>query len=87
MLESGLAQMSAQALVVAFGQLEVDHLPKRFSKLRLSNASGLQPLGESSLPPVRKYVEIGRTLLPKIFESVFVWEWQAPEWRKALRLK
>ena len=32
-------------------------------------------------------IEIGRLLLPKTFEEVHVWEWQAPEWRPALRLK
>lgn len=32
-------------------------------------------------------VEIGRMLLPKALEEVHVWEWQAPTWRPALRLK
>lgn len=37
--------------------------------------------------PLCASVEIGRLLLPKIFEEVHVWEWQAPTWRPALRLK
>lgn len=37
--------------------------------------------------PLCASVEIGRLLLPKIFEEVHVWEWRAPTWRPALRLK
>lgn len=37
--------------------------------------------------PLSASVEIGRMLLPKTFEEVHVWEWQAPEWKRALRLK
>lgn len=37
--------------------------------------------------PLSASIEIGRLLLPKTFEEVHVWEWQAPEWRQALRLK
>jgi hypothetical protein len=37
--------------------------------------------------PLSASIEIGRLLLPKTFEEVCVWEWQAPEWRPALRLK
>lgn len=37
--------------------------------------------------PLCASVEIGRMLLPKTFEEVHVWEWQAPEWKPALRLK
>lgn len=37
--------------------------------------------------PLCASVEIGRLLLPKIFEEVHVWEWRAPEWKPALRLK
>ena len=37
--------------------------------------------------PLSASVEIGRMLLPKTFEEIHVWEWQAPEWKQALRLK
>lgn len=37
--------------------------------------------------PLSASVEVGRMLLPKTFEEIHVWEWQAPEWRHALRLK
>lgn len=37
--------------------------------------------------PLCASVEIGRMLLPKTFEEVHVWDWQAPAWRQALRLK
>lgn len=37
--------------------------------------------------PLSASVEIGRLLLPKVFEAVHVWEWQAPAWKPALRLK
>ena len=37
--------------------------------------------------PLCASVEIGRMLLPKTLEEVHVWEWQAPEWKPALRLK
>ena len=36
--------------------------------------------------PLSASVEIGRLLLPKVFEEVRVWEWRAPNWRPALRL-
>lgn len=37
--------------------------------------------------PLSASVEIGRMLLPKTFEEIHVWEWQAPEWKRALRLR
>lgn len=37
--------------------------------------------------PLCASVEIGRMLLPKMFEEIHVWEWQAPQWKPALRLK
>lgn len=37
--------------------------------------------------PLSASVEVGRLLLPKIFEEIHVHEWQAPNWRTALRLK
>lgn len=37
--------------------------------------------------PLSASVEIGRMLLPKTFEEIHVWEWQAPNWSPALRLK
>lgn len=49
--------------------------------------AGVRHLHIHPATPLCASVEIGRTLLPKTFESVYVWEWQAPEWRKVLRLK
>jgi hypothetical protein len=37
--------------------------------------------------PLSSSVEIGRMLLPKTFEEIHVWEWQAPSWKPAVRLK
>jgi hypothetical protein len=37
--------------------------------------------------PLCASVEVGRMLLPKTFEELHVWEWQAPDWKLALRLK
>jgi len=37
--------------------------------------------------PLSASIEIGRMLLPKTFEEIYVWEWQAPEWKRALKLK
>ncbi len=37
--------------------------------------------------PLSASIEIGRMLLPKTFEAIYVWEWQAPSWNVALRLK
>lgn len=37
--------------------------------------------------PLSASIEIGRMLLPKTFEEIHVWEWQAPHWKFALRLK
>lgn len=37
--------------------------------------------------PLSASIEIGRMLLPKTFEEIHVWEWQAPEWKRALQLK
>lgn len=37
--------------------------------------------------PPSASVEIGRLLLPKVFEEVHVWEWRAPNCLRALRLR
>jgi hypothetical protein len=37
--------------------------------------------------PLSACVEIGRVLLPKTFEEVHAWEWRAPDWVQALRLR
>lgn len=37
--------------------------------------------------PLAASIEIGRMLLLKTFEEIHVWEWQAPSWKPALRLK
>lgn len=49
--------------------------------------AGARVLHVHPATPLSASIEIGRTLLPKAFEEVHVWEWQAPEWKPALRLK
>lgn len=49
--------------------------------------SGVRILHLHPATPLCASVEIGRMLLPKTFEEVHVWEWQAPTWRPALRLR
>lgn len=49
--------------------------------------AGARVLHLHSVTPLSTSVEIGRMLLPKMFEQVHAWEWQAPTWNRALRLK
>ncbi len=49
--------------------------------------SGVHILHLHPATPLCVSIEIGRMLLPKTFEEVYVWEWQAPTWIRALRLK
>jgi len=49
--------------------------------------SGVRILHLYPATPLCASVEIGRMLLPKTFEEVHVWEWQAPVWKQTLRLK
>ena len=55
--------------------------------LNALNAAGVRVLHILPATPLCASVEIGRMLLPKTFESVQAWEWQAPVWKQALRLK
>ena len=50
-------------------------------------AAGVRVVHIHPATPLSASIEIGRLLLPKTFEEVHVWEWQAPEWRQALQLK
>lgn len=50
-------------------------------------AAGVRIVHIHPATPLSASIEIGRLLLPKTFEEVHVWEWQAPEWKYALRLK
>ena len=49
--------------------------------------SGARVIHLHPATPLSASVEIGRLLLPKVFEEVHVWEWRAPDWRPALRLR
>ncbi|CAN0627319.1 SAVED domain-containing protein [Burkholderia multivorans] len=49
--------------------------------------AGVRVLHLHPATPLGASVEIGRMLLPKTFEEVHVWEWAAPAWRRAVRLK
>lgn len=48
---------------------------------------GAQVLHLYPVTPLCASVEVGRMILPKTLEKVHVWEWQASEWKHALRLK
>lgn len=50
-------------------------------------AAGVRVVHIHPATPLSASIEIGRLLLPKTFEEVHVWEWQAPEWQQTLRLK
>lgn len=50
-------------------------------------AAGVRVVHIHPATPLSASIEIGRLLLPKTFEGVHVWEWQAPEWKQAVRLK
>ena len=54
--------------------------------LRISGA-GARVVHIYPATPLSASIEIGRMLLPKTFEEVHVWEWQAPNWNATLRLK
>lgn len=49
--------------------------------------SGVRILHLFPATPLSASVEIGRMLLPKTFEEIHVWDWQAPTWKPAVRLK
>lgn len=49
--------------------------------------AGVRKLHVYPATPLAASVEIGRLLLPKTVNEVHVWEWQAPAWRRALRLR
>lgn len=60
---------------------------RQFNAFLLSlTRAGVRVLHLFPATPLCASVEIGRMLLPKTFEEVFVWEWQAPTWRKTLQL-
>lgn len=54
--------------------------------MKLINA-GARVLHLYPATPLCVSVEIGRLLLPKTFDEVYVWEWQSSVWKKSLRLK
>jgi hypothetical protein len=96
---SGKAQQPVGREVVEFGAVAADrgiirkevHL-QQFRKsfnafLQLLFAAGVRVVHIHPATPLSASIEIGRLLLPKTFEEVHVWEWQAPEWKQALRLK
>lgn len=49
--------------------------------------AGVRVLHLYPVTPISASVEIGRMLLPKTFEEIHVWEWQAPVWKRAIQLK
>lgn len=50
-------------------------------------AAGVRVVHIHPATPLSVSIEIGRMLLPKTFEEVHVWDWQAPDWKPTLRLK
>ena len=55
--------------------------------LQLLFGAGVRVVHIYPATPLSASIEIGRLLLPKTFEEVHVWEWQAPAWKQAVRLK
>ena len=55
--------------------------------LQKISTAGARVLHIHPATPLSASIEIGRTLLPKTFEEIHIWEWQAPEWKPTLRLK
>jgi hypothetical protein len=51
------------------------------------NGAGARVVHIYPATPLSASIEIGRMLLPKTFEEIHVWEWQAPNWKTTLRLK
>ena len=49
--------------------------------------AGARVLHTHPTTPLLAGIEFGCALLPKAFEAVHVWEWRAPRWKPALRLK
>lgn len=96
---SGRAQQPVGRAFVEFGAVAPDrgiirkeeHLQRLRASfnsfLQLIFAAGVRVVHIHPATPLSASVEIGRLLLPKMFEEVHVWEWQAPEWKHALRLK
>lgn len=69
-------------------EAHVQHFRTRFNAfLQQLFAAGARVLHVHPATPLSASIEIGRTLLPKAFDEVHVWEWQAPEWKLAVRLK
>jgi hypothetical protein len=61
---------------------------REFSAFLLKlHRSGAQVIHVHPATPLSASVEMGRLLLPKVFEEVHVWEWRAPRWTRALRLR
>jgi len=50
-------------------------------------AAGVRVVHIHPATPLSVSIEIGRMLLPKTFEEVHVWEWQAPDLKPTSRLK
>lgn len=96
---SGKAQHPVGRVVVEFGAVAPDRAIIRKEKhlqqfrtsfntfLQLIFAAGVRVVHVHPATPLSASIEIGRLLLPKMFEEIHVWDWQAPEWKQGLRLK
>lgn len=96
---SNIAQLPAGMRAVEFRAVEPNrgiirteaHLldfRREFNAFLLNlNRSGAQVIHLHPATPLSASVEIGRLLLPKVFEEVHIWEWRAPRWLRALRLR
>lgn len=96
---SNIAQRPASRDVVEFGAEEPNrgiirteaHLlsfRREFNAFLMHlHRAGARVLHLHPATPLSASVEIGRMLLPKVFEEVYVWEWQAPTWKLTLRLR
>lgn len=89
---TGLPVVEFRALAPNRGIIRTDaHLQdfrRQFSAfLGALMRAGVQVLHLHPATPLSASIEIGRSLLPKVLEEVHVWDWQAPNWKPALRLK
>jgi len=89
---SGLPAVRFEAANPGRGIIRSDEHLKTFRRecnsfLEQLSQGGARVLHIHPATPLSASIEFGRLLLPKTVEEVHVWDWQAPNWVYALRLK
>jgi hypothetical protein len=89
---AGLEVVEFQAVAPDRGIIRKDAHLQQFRRsfdafLQRVTAAGARVVHIYPATSLSASVEIGRMLLPKTFEEIHVWEWQAPIWKPTLRLK